>query len=214
MIEKQPVRFFSKIFFFPFSWPQVMSCLLALACLLTQSCRPCSARGPSLSGRGESSPAVVEFKEKMHKETLEHLEALDKKGRNFVETLKGRDKAEILSLAREYKTGFYNENCEFRRLMHARRRDFFQKRFEAMPWMKEDAVSRVLGRLDLEFEELKSFHEGKHRENMAFLDELAADDSMAEQRVLEAMGDFFKSQKEDARLFIEGQRNNRGVGGD
>ncbi|PKK88123.1 MAG: hypothetical protein CVV64_20165 [Candidatus Wallbacteria bacterium HGW-Wallbacteria-1] len=148
------------------------------------------------------------LKKEMQRLTREQLDKTTESGRNFLESIKGMSKDEIIVSARKYKTEFYNDNCRFRQQMYLKRRGFFEETINALPAVSDFARKALLQRIDADYEELKSFHEGKHAENMAFLDEIDENETLKGQKLTQAMEAFFSSQKDDARQFINQQKHN------
>ncbi|HNY10053.1 MAG TPA: hypothetical protein PKK26_00550 [Candidatus Wallbacteria bacterium] len=158
------------------------------------------------TGEGGMDPAMKEFRQAQEKKTAEYLEKQDTAAQEFMKTLTGSARDEKLKAIKEFKTAHYNENCEFRDKMHAETLDFVKKRMEARKSMPEAMKNKMIARLESEYEEFKKFHEKKNAENMEFLDKLIADKTKDGTELETILKDFFKSQKDDAKEFLNKKR--------
>jgi len=134
-------------------------------------------------------------------------------GKQFMESMQGKPKSELIQALKEFKTRQYEKNSAFRQQMHEERIAAFEKavaeRLGARPEMQEHALARFTK----SYEEFKVFFAGKHQENMDFLDKVGADSSLEGQALNEKLQAFFQGQKESAKAFMDqkkGQRQNQG----
>lgn len=181
---------------------------LLVICFSFFACSGVSAQGYQnrRSGRTNTSGSDEElqaFKEEMQKKSAAHMEKVNQEAQDFLKTLSGKSREEILDAVRDYKTDYYNKNCAFREEMQQERMGFFNKRFDANPNMSQEMKDRMVSRLQQQYEELQAFHVQKHAENLAYIDQIEADTSLQGQEMMQAIQEFFQSQKDDAREFME-----------
>ncbi len=170
-------------------------------------------QGPlGMSGGMASDPEMQAFQQEQKAKTDQFLAELDRRAKEFMPTLAGKPKADKLAAVRAYKTDYFQRNSAFRKEMHEARRAFVARRLAARS-MPPQAQAAMLGRIDASYAEFVAFHEKKHQENMAFLDRLAQDPAMDGPALDQALADFFKSQKEDARQFLEEKKRGGRPGG-
>ncbi|MFZ2958212.1 MAG: hypothetical protein WA705_15090 [Candidatus Ozemobacteraceae bacterium] len=77
------------------------------------------------------------------------------------------------------------------------------------PGMSAGMKEQRLARINAEYEEMKSFFAGKHAENLAFLDKMAADQTMDGPALNQAIQAFFQSQKADAQQYMQRKKAER-----
>jgi hypothetical protein len=161
--------------------------------------------GPSRAIGGDKNAGPEEFKLQQQKRSSEYLAGQDAETRTFMESLKGMGRDEKLLAVKDFKTKHYSENCEFREKMHAAQVDFVKARMELNPSLPQAMKDKKLALLEREYEEFKIFHAQKNKENMEFIDGLIADKSKDGQELDKLLQDFMKSQKSDAKQFLEKQ---------
>lgn len=179
--------------------------LLLLSCLplLLPAHSFAQGAGGGRSGAGGARMQALMAEQKA--KTDAYLAEQAKETETFMKTLAGKGRDEVIAGVRAFKTDHYEKNCAFRAERFAERRAFAESRGAAAG--RQAQVARRIAQMDANFEKLKAFHAGKHAENMAFLDGLAADPSVAGEALAERLKEFFQSQKEDARAFLEGMKD-------
>ena len=119
-------------------------------------------------------------------------------GKAFMASLAGKPKAEKLAAIRRFKTGQYERNCDFRdEMIQERRRGIVAAQASRAPGGGSGAGGGawLLKRMEANYEEMKAFFAGKHAENLAFLDKVAADASLDGPALDQALTAFFQAQK-------------------
>ncbi|NLI78198.1 MAG: hypothetical protein GX442_17405 [Candidatus Riflebacteria bacterium] len=170
-------------------------------------------QGPrGMAGGMASDPEMQAFQQQQKAKTDQFMAELDQRAKEFMPTLAGLPKADKLAAVRAYKTDYFQRNSAFRLEMHQAHRAFVAQRMAARG-MPPQAQATMLGRIDASYAEFVAFHEKKHQENMAFLDGLEKDPALDGPALDKALADFFKSQKEDARKFLEEQKAGAQRGG-
>ena len=164
-------------------------------------------RSTSMNQSGSGSPEMQQFKAQQQQKIQEYLDQLNRNGKIFMQSLAGKSKDQILEELKVFKTEQYYKNSAFRQQMHEEQKAFISKRFDENPNANTAMKDRMLNRIDQDFEDLKAFHAGKHEENMEFIDRLAADESMQGEKLMSTIQDFFKSQKADAKAFLQQQQS-------
>ncbi len=134
-------------------------------------------------------------------------------GKQFMASMQGKPKSELIQALKEFKTRQYEKNSAFRQQMHAERIAAFEKAVAEGPGARPEMREQALARFTRSYEEFKAFFAGKHQENMDFLDKVGADSNLEGQALNEKLQAFFQSQKESAKAFMsqkKGQRQNQG----
>lgn len=134
-------------------------------------------------------------------------------GKEFMNSMQGKPKPELIQALKEFKTRQYEKNSAFRQQMHEERIASFEKAMAERPGARPEMKEHALARFTKSYEEFKVFFAGKHQENMDFLDKVGADSSLEGQALNEKLQAFFQAQKESAKAFMDqkkGQRQNQG----
>ncbi len=166
------------------------------------------SRGGSQSGGSpQQSPEVQAFKARQQQKMQQYLQQFDAQNKEFLNTLSGIfGRTEKIESLRSFIRKQYDQNSAFRKTMYEEQRAFVQGRLDANPDAQPMMKERMLSRIDEDYAQLKEFHAGKLREDMAFLDGLLRDQSLDGEALNKALSDFFKSQKTDAQEFLQGQQ--------
>ena len=134
-------------------------------------------------------------------------------GKEFMNSMQGKPKSELIQALKEFKTRQYEKNSAFRQQMHEERIAAFDNAMAERPGARPEMREHALARFTKSYEEFKAFFAGKHQENMDFLDKVGADSSLEGQALNEKLQAFFQAQKESAKAFMDqkkGQRQNQG----
>lgn len=166
----------------------------------------------ALSNSGRQSmgkrKAIEEFKQSQQMKAHEFLEKEIQDGKDFSATMTGKKKEEKLQAVREFKTEQYEKNCAFREEMHNSQKSFMEAQFQGgsgNSMMKQ----KMFARIDSDYEEMKVFFTQKHSENMNFIDNLLKNPTIDGAESDKTLSDFFQSQKDSAKEFMEQYRAKR-----
>lgn len=157
-------------------------------------------------GGGSGNAEVMAFREEMQKKSQEYQAQEAAEGEAFMQSLAGRPKADLLSALRVFKTEQFQKNTVFRTELSASWLAFIEKRLSSNPQGNPARLQQMKARMASNEEEMKTFFAGKHAENMAFLDKVAADPTLEGQALTTALKTFFQGQKESAKTFMDQRR--------
>jgi hypothetical protein len=169
------------------------------------------------------NPEFQNLMAEQKKKGQEFQAAEESEGKEFMQTLSGKSKPEIIEAIRTFKTQVYTKNCEFRETMYNERRAFvenFQPKGNAGGnntgsgnvgggKTGETMKAKMLERMAANNEEMKNFFKQKQDENMAFLDKMSADDSVQGEDLMKKLQEFFQSQKADAQSYMQQKMNQK-----
>ncbi len=178
---------------------------ISALCFMLMFLSDCRAQGPEGYGM-QSSGEAQNFKARQEEKMRQYLERFNQENQAFLPTLAPMGRNEKLKAVKTFISKQYRQNSDFRKKMYEEQRAFLQERFKANPHVQPAMKERMLSRINQSYADMKAFHEGKFREDTAFLDGLIKDISLDGQELNTALQEFFQSQKADARDFLESQQ--------
>ncbi len=153
------------------------------------------------------SPEMAALRASQQEKLQAFLAEEEAAGKEFMASMTGKPKSELIVALKEFKTRQYEKNCAFREEQYQERLATVEAGFAARGGAGQPMKEKVLARMQESYAGIKTFFAGKHQENMDFLAAAATDESLEGSALNEALQKFFQAQKESAKQFIEQQRS-------
>ncbi|MDD3145779.1 MAG: hypothetical protein PHD82_00635 [Candidatus Riflebacteria bacterium] len=138
------------------------------------------------------------------------LAAEEAEGKEFMESMAGKPKSELITALKDFKTRQYEKNTAFRQQLQEERLATLEAGFAARPGANPAMKEHALSRFSENYEEIKAFFAGKHQENMDFLDRVNSDATLDGQALNSELQRFFQGQKESAKAYMD-QKKSQGM---
>lgn len=183
------------------------SFLLLVGCPVQGEPRQQGQQGGMRGGMQGNNPEMAALRASQQEKLQAFLAEEEAAGKEFMASMAGKPKSELLPALKEFKTRQYEKNCAFREEQYQERLTTVEASFAARAGVSSQMKEKMLARMQENYAAIKTFFAGKHQENMEFLAAAANDASLEGAALNEALQKFFQAQKESAKQFMEQQRS-------
>ncbi len=171
--------------------------------------QPAQNRGGGM-GQSSGSMQMGALRAAQQEKLQAFLAEEEAEGKEFMNSMAGKPKSELIAALKDFKTRQYEKNSAFRQQLQEERIATLEAGFAARPGANQAMKERALGKFSENYEEIKTFFARKHQENMDFLDRVNADTTLEGQGLNSELQRFFQGQKESAKAFMD-QKKSQGM---
>ncbi|MBN2712206.1 MAG: hypothetical protein JXR97_07180 [Planctomycetes bacterium] len=187
---------------------------LAIVAIATGSVYAEEGQGKG-KGEGKGKAIRAEMKaaaEAFKTEIKTHMEKQKAENKTFRESQKdSEDVSSIITACKTHRETQYQENKTFASEMHTKRIAKI-KEIAAKYEVPEDKLAKHLSHAEESYKAMVAHRETQHKENMAFLDGLAAKEGLTKKELVEAIKGQMKTQCGENKEFHKQNRARKGKG--